>query len=157
MVQKRKKQAAFERDARNLGIVSGEIDRSNLLHRPAAVDYRAEAGLSGKRPLPVAIRDGTWQSLAAASELDAVYAPALRFIGTFAIADALGISPRTLNEHKKKPGFPHWALRHVEWLMVADIDGIAAIEGWLRKRRVGQSKNHIRRRGPDGRARRGGR
>jgi len=152
-----RKVSAFERDARKLGMRSGKISRSSLSHKPAAVDYRAEAGLTGKRPLPIAIRDGTWQSLAAATGLDDVYAPALRFISTFVIADALGISTNTLNEHAKKFAFPRWALRQVGWLMVADIDGIAAIEAWLRKRRVGQSKNHIRRRGPDGRARRGGR
>jgi hypothetical protein len=69
------------------------------------------------------------------------------------IADALGITARTLAEHKKKPGFPKHALREVGWLTVADIDGIARVQAWLRKRRIGPAKNHIRKRGPDGKAR----
>jgi hypothetical protein len=174
----KKLQRMLKRDAKAFGLRMPLADRGGLsCESQLDVNYRAEAGLAGSRPLPRKLADmdaengepsravGTSAALVRALAVpvgghvgpygglwDDLDVPAFRVLGLKAIADPLGISKTTLREHMRDPTFPKGCVRKVGWLYVSDIDHMLVIDEWIRGRRVGKNKNHIRKRAPSGRA-----
>lgn len=159
MPRRRTLKQVMQHDSRKQGLRVPVIDRSGLSTEPTlTIDYRAEGGLSGKRPLPKALADyktptlsgepsraiGSSSALVKATGWDSMSTPAFRFIGLPVIASELGVMQTTLRGHMDRPDFPRECIKKIGWLPVADIDGMATLREWLEPRRVGPNKNHIK-------------